>query len=573
MISKQLPRHFLIPIDEKTEQSIQYLIKETIDKATNKEEKYSLNGKQIFLAPNNESDIEKRIQKAIKKLKTLKTFKGSNYHVLSDAKGEIGKILMVYRNNDFLETEYNNFNYSHVYIDVLTKFYQIHDDKIDIITAAYEKNSEKVKDLNKAINILTPLTKLDQKRSFHKILFQFNDYVLAKNTISDITPDNSFWVQDEYLIIKTMIGSVEKTLLIEPFDTSFNKSLGITKKLVDNNPKYLAVRSPLAFRAGNFIIGEDFVLIGIDEVFFRNQGLLKNGENDCRCLFYNERCEDEENCFGTTLRTFYRKLFGFGATETKKIYFIRSSPEACAMYPKPADLSTDYDTQIHGEQHSWDEKFYDWISIYADESDEARFQTIKQPIYHLDMFITYAGQTVYGRNILVIGDPISGEPFHHPQTKIMKFLIDEIVDQLKEDFVIIRNPLPITYLDKFLGYNGEKKEWKRKWYLAAYNNCVVQIPNKIPKENNHSVNGKPIDNMPKPNKKVVFLPRFGSDFSAEKSETLDEAGDWSELKKYDLANQMLWEKLGFKVLLMTDYNHMAVNRGALKCMIKCLERY
>ena len=112
-------------------------------------------------------------------------------------------------------------------------------------------------------------------------------------------------------------------------------------------------------------------------------------------------------------------------------------------------------------------------------------------------------------------------------------IFDDVARQLEaQGFEIVRNPLPLTYVD-----DPNAKE--RFWYFATSNNCLVQIDDE---EGSH-----------------VWLPTYGH-------------GAWGELGVTDDANREVWERLGFTVHQLTDFNVFAQNLGSVHCIKKYLAR-
>jgi hypothetical protein len=179
-------------------------------------------------------------------------------------------------------------------------------------------------------------------------------------------------------------------------------------------------------------------------------------------------------------------------------------------------------TEINGEE--WEEIFF--------QNNEGG--TV-QPLFHIDMFITLAGRASNGKYRILVGDPrLAAEIL---DLDILKYGIPELFDDVAQGlinngFEVIRLPLPVIYLDE-----PEKK--KRFWYFTTYNNCLVEI----------------IDE----NNKTIWLPTYGY-------------GEWKILKKTDEKAREIFEKIGFKVIMLTDYHPLAEGSGSLHCIKKYLER-
>lgn len=159
----------------------------------------------------------------------------------------------------------------------------------------------------------------------------------------------------------------------------------------------------------------------------------------------------------------------------------------------------------------------------------------RQPLFHLDMFITLAGRGEGGRYRLLVGDPreaarISRTPLR-PQA--MAEVFDDIARQLAEQgFDVHRNPLPLVYAD-------DEQRRLRRWYFATSNNALVH--------------------RPKDGAATVFLPTYGH-------------GAFPELEATDAANENLWRSLGYDVVRLGDFHAFAVNLGAVHCIKKYLDR-
>lgn len=153
----------------------------------------------------------------------------------------------------------------------------------------------------------------------------------------------------------------------------------------------------------------------------------------------------------------------------------------------------------------------------------------RQPVFHLDMFMTLAGK----RRVLV-GDPLAarrltGLPL--PESVPLD-AFDAIARDLDQrGFEVIRNPLPLVYFD-------DPEARLREWFYASANNCWVE----------HCPDGS-----------RVWLPQYGF-------------GAWPELEATDAANARIWRELGFEVILAGDFLPLADQLGALNCVSKILER-
>jgi hypothetical protein len=158
-----------------------------------------------------------------------------------------------------------------------------------------------------------------------------------------------------------------------------------------------------------------------------------------------------------------------------------------------------------------------------------------QPIFHIDMFISLAGRGPDGKYRVLVGDPgMASVLLNQPKyPHAMQEVFDNIARTLKRNgFEVIRNPLPLAYVD-------DPGARERTWYFATSNNALVQWSN-TPDS-------------------TVFLPSYGH-------------GNWASLSATDAANRKIWEKLGFKAVMLGDFHPFAENLGAVHCIKKYLAR-
>jgi hypothetical protein len=159
---------------------------------------------------------------------------------------------------------------------------------------------------------------------------------------------------------------------------------------------------------------------------------------------------------------------------------------------------------------------------------------IAQPIFHIDMFLALAGRAPNGKYRLLVGSPSLADSILGRTTveHSMSIIFNSIASNLAATgFEVIRNPLPLTYVDDTVNR-------VRTWYFASSNNCLVQIDGAS---------------------STVWLPTYGH-------------GPWSELASTDDANASIWEGLGFEVKRLADFHPFAQNLGAVHCIKKYLER-
>ncbi len=190
--------------------------------------------------------------------------------------------------------------------------------------------------------------------------------------------------------------------------------------------------------------------------------------------------------------------------------------------------AADCPAELRLSAHRGDEKWEQIFHYY--NKPETR-----QPIFHIDMFITLAGPGADGRERIMIGDPalaaeIIDVPLH-PLALAEQF--NAIAEDLTaRDFDVIRNPMPMIYMD-------DVENQKRTWFYASSNNVLVQ-----------RTDG---------DGDIVWLPEYGHD-------------NWPELAKTDAANRDIWENLGYEVRMISDGQRLAENLGGLHCLTNVLKR-
>ena len=160
----------------------------------------------------------------------------------------------------------------------------------------------------------------------------------------------------------------------------------------------------------------------------------------------------------------------------------------------------------------------------------------RQPVFHIDMFMTLAGAGPDGTQRVLLGDPVwASELIGLPLPEgfpVKAFAQIEYGLRLR-GYDVLRNPLPFVYFD-----NAQAK--LREWFYASANNCWVEC-------------------MGEAGGCRVFLPEYGF-------------GPWPELKATDDANAAVWEGLGFKVVRGGDFLPLADQLGSLNCVTRILER-
>ncbi len=306
------------------------------------------------------------------------------------------------------------------------------------------------------------------------------------------------WAEDPYVVVEDVGGDEPRRFLVEPF-TFPRVGDSVVADLVAEASNVQSMQSPLFFQGGNVLIGDDFVLIGVDylyetlDTFLRYRPVLGMPEDRGEAhdfivdLFRETFDRDREILFaGTRLRVPEKK--------TREV-------------------------RIDGD---------DWTEVLHAGTGH------HQPIFHIDMFLSLAGRGESGKYRVLVGSPAAADRLlDRPSVPHgLNELFDDVARQLEtQGFEVIRNPLPLTFLD-----DPDAKE--RFWYFATSNNCLVQIDD----EGSH-----------------VWLPTYGH-------------GAWSDLEVTDEANREIWEDLGFTVHQLADFNVFAQNLGSVHCIKKYLAR-
>ena len=165
----------------------------------------------------------------------------------------------------------------------------------------------------------------------------------------------------------------------------------------------------------------------------------------------------------------------------------------------------------------------------------------RQPVFHIDMFMTLAGATPEGMPRILLGDPVwASELIGLPLPEGFPLKAFEQIDYglRLRGYEVMRNPLPFIYFD-------DPDARMREWFYASANNCWVECPGNANGEDHVGCR--------------VFLPEYGF-------------GAWPELKACDDTNAMLWEGLGFEVVRGGDFLPLADQLGSLNCVSRILDR-
>jgi hypothetical protein len=332
------------------------------------------------------------------------------------------------------------------------------------------------------------------------------------------TPDFlafSVWAEDACVVVEDLDASPPVTYLVEPYEFPRTGDQIVADLVAQSSEPIQATQLPLMFQGGNILIGDTFVLIGRDYLDESVDRALATGSIEGFPLGA-PRAEQEK---------FVADLFRRTFDEEREVHFLESDPTG-----RPGDSLV----QIGGEV--WLEQVTAGLGA-------------RQPIFHIDMFVSLVGRERDGAPYRVlVGDPgaadelLGWEPVDHA----LQGEFDAVADQLAGlGFEVGRSPLP--YLPAAVRRPGQvtlpdgsiqQIAGRRRWYHATSNNCLVQI----------DASGR-----------EVWLPTYGH-------------GGTAALQVTDTRHRELWQELGFGVHELGDFNAFAFNLGALHCIKKYLAR-
>ena len=159
----------------------------------------------------------------------------------------------------------------------------------------------------------------------------------------------------------------------------------------------------------------------------------------------------------------------------------------------------------------------------------------RQPIFHIDMFVTATGRRVGGRPVVLVGCPRLAaallERVPHPAAGTEHF--DAIAARLADaGRHVIRNPLPYIPMD-------DVAERRRVWFYAPTNNVLLQVDARAGD--------------------IVWLAAYGHDH-------------WPELAAVDDAMLAIWRDLDFEPRVTPSGLLLAENLGGLHCFANVVRR-
>jgi hypothetical protein len=333
----------------------------------------------------------------------------------------------------------------------------------------------------------------------------------------------SIWAQDPYAIVQS---SAQGTYFLEPH--LFRRYADdLIADLVASATDLERYPTSICFEGGNMLIGDDgFWLLGADSA----RDTVRDASGAIR--------PNPGETFGACVK---RLIKGLDTCRGGPIY-------VASDVPVPSEAA--YVVKEGGQ-------------LFVDHVFHSNSRGTRQPLFHIDMFLTLAGKDSDGKSQILVGDPSHPCLEDHPPSPnweyySMKNVFDSIAQSLeREGFHVHRNPLPLTFIaeQKEAGkfdyeskpvlydvYNSLRAEdcsevTLRSWYFASANNALVEI----------SSEGK-----------RVWLPGYADGSSYE------------YLRRSDSENEKLWRGLGFDVTTLPNCHCLARGMGGIHCIQKDL---
>jgi hypothetical protein len=303
----------------------------------------------------------------------------------------------------------------------------------------------------------------------------------------------SIWAEDGYVVVR----GEDAGYFVEPF-VFRRRGDALVADLVTNGTALRLYQAPLYFQGGNVLVGDDFFLLGADYIF----ETIRTGVLDI----------DPGAPFDEQLAVIAEAYRSY-VDRDRELIVVGS------RIPVPSEGSVEVTHQ--GEQ---------WVDVFYLGNSEGT----RQPLFHIDMFITLAGRSPSGTYRLLVGDPrLAAETLDVPVPPYaLVEIFDDIAEQLTDGgFEVVRNPLPLVAV-------ADPGRRVREWYFATGNNALVEFAEE---------------------EKRVLLPSYGHTA-------------WPELARTDEANVDVWNGLGFDAQLLGDFHPFAQNLGAVHCIKKYLAR-
>ena len=337
------------------------------------------------------------------------------------------------------------------------------------------------------------------------------------------------WAEDAY--VSLLDAADDTAYLMEPWEFPRAGDALISESVQEHAP-LTSAQAPLIFQGGNCLIGDRFWLLGKD--YFADSVALVEGE-----------FPPVEIPQGTTSDAFVTRLFTEYVDAGRDLVVVGTT--------RPIPLREYYGTR-EGDD------FY--VDIAGDGAGTY------QPIFHIDMFITLVGPDDAGTFNALVGSPALGDEILGTRSP---FALDDVYDAIAGQLAargmnVERNPLvhrptlgrtfTVAQLRDIAAQPGAEALLEavnelvaagaqdttpvrvRPWHHVTWNNCLVE---------NGAVG------------RHVYLPTFGH-------------GRNKDLEPVDQAMKALWERRGFTVHMLGDFNNFANRLGVVHCIKKYLRR-
>ncbi len=337
------------------------------------------------------------------------------------------------------------------------------------------------------------------------------------------------WAEDPYVAV---IDTADDTAyLVEPWEFP-RAGDALISESVQEHVELRSGQAPLVFQGGNCLIGDRFWLLGRD--YFADTVALVEG-----------RRPPVDIPPGTTTEAFVTRLFSEYVEAGRELVVVGTT--------RPIPLRLFYGSREEDEY---------FLDIAGDGVGTF------QPIFHIDMFITLVGPDGEGDFNVLVGSPALGDEILGTRSPYsLDDVYDTIAGQLEgQGMRVERNPLvhrselgrtfTVAQLRDIANQPGneplldavtelvaagadERTSVRvRTWHHVTWNNCLVE----------NATSGRD-----------VYLPTFGH-------------GRNEDLEVVDQEMKALWERRGFTVHLLGDFNPFARRQGVVHCIKKYLRR-
>ncbi len=337
------------------------------------------------------------------------------------------------------------------------------------------------------------------------------------------------WAEDGYVAV---VDTADDTAyLMEPWEFPRAGDALISESVQEHVP-LRSGQAPLIFQGGNCLIGDRFWLLGKD--YFADSVALVEGDRP-----------PVDVPSGTTAEAFVTQLFAEYVDAGRELVVVGTNRRIPVR-------------QFYGTRDG--DEYY--VDIAGDGAGTF------QPIFHIDMFITLVGSRPDGDFDVLVGSPRLGDQILGTRSP---YALDDVYDTIaaqleSRGMKVERNPLVHrpergrrftlaqlreiaekpgneTLLEAVteLAAAGAKDETPvtvRAWHHVTWNNCLVE----------NAASGR-----------NVYLPTFGH-------------GPNKDLEAVDAAMKALWERRGFTVHMLGDFNGFARRQGVVHCIKKYLRR-